>query len=391
LQLPNAVFRVALAIADRPLIVGIGLPGSPMLIAGSNGSIAWGVSNANGDWSDLVRIDKGSAQLTKVHERIAIKGGSPVDVEIVKSPAGPIIGNDAQHVYALKWVAQEVAGNNLNFLSMLTASSVEQAAAIAAASGLPHLNLLVVDRGGRALWTIAGRIPQRQGLSGERAVTWNDAVRWDGWLAAAEYPVLTNEQRAALWTANNRVASGSAWQKIGLASQFALGVRARRVSEALAAASAVTESDMHMLQLDDVSLLMQRWYELTLQAARSIKDPSVKAELEQVLAQWHGKATADSAAYRIVRRFRGELAEEIVPQLLAKVLQAQPQLYWDMVLPDWETPLWRIVSEQRSRPCRTAPRVGASTWERCWSARSIARTNSSMESWAAPYGVIRIL
>jgi penicillin amidase len=358
LRLPNPLFRVALQAEGSPLIVGVGMPGSPMLIVGSNGRIAWGASNVNGDWSDLVRIEKGSPQLTKVHERIAVKGGSPVDLEVEKSPVGPIIGSDAQYVYALKWVAQEVAGNNLNFMSMMTATTIEQAAAIASSSGIPHLNLLVVDQSGRALWTIAGRMPKRQGFSGERAVAWSDTVRWDGWLAAEEYPLLTNEQREALWTANNRVASGSAWEKIGLASQFALGVRARRVREALKAATAVTEADMHTLQLDDVSLLMQRWYELTLQAARSVKDPSAKAELEQVLAQWQGKAKADSAAYRIVRRFRGELAEEIMPQLLAKVLQAQPELHWDSVLPDWETPLWRVVSEQ---PVAALP-GGSANW-----------------------------
>jgi penicillin amidase len=43
---------------------------------------------------------------------------------------------------------------------------------------------------------------------------------------------------------------------------------------------------------------------------------------------------------------------------LSKVLQAHPELHWDSVLPDWETPLWRVVSEQ---PVGALPQ-GAASW-----------------------------
>src|ERR1041384_3816319 len=55
---------------------GVTLPGAPVLVAGSNGHIAWGFTNSYGDWADLKFLpctpDDGT--LTTVTEKIAVKG-----------------------------------------------------------------------------------------------------------------------------------------------------------------------------------------------------------------------------------------------------------------------------------------------------------------------------
>ena len=33
------------------------VPGGPGIVVGSNGSIAWGFTNTQGDWSDLVELE----------------------------------------------------------------------------------------------------------------------------------------------------------------------------------------------------------------------------------------------------------------------------------------------------------------------------------------------
>ncbi len=38
-------------------LAGLTLPGAPLLVAGSNGRIAWGFTNSYGDYSDLVRVE----------------------------------------------------------------------------------------------------------------------------------------------------------------------------------------------------------------------------------------------------------------------------------------------------------------------------------------------
>ena len=41
-------------------MTGVSLPGAPFVVAGSNGSIAWGYTNSYGDWADAVVIRPGA-------------------------------------------------------------------------------------------------------------------------------------------------------------------------------------------------------------------------------------------------------------------------------------------------------------------------------------------
>ena len=69
LDVPNTWYRVRLIVAgtgpqDPPELdlTGVTLPGTPVLVAGSNTSIAWGFTNSRGDWSDLVVLQTGPGQ-----------------------------------------------------------------------------------------------------------------------------------------------------------------------------------------------------------------------------------------------------------------------------------------------------------------------------------------
>ena len=60
ISVPNTWYRVSLAFpgADgERRITGVTLPGAPFVVAGSNGRVAWGFTNSEGDWADLVVLD----------------------------------------------------------------------------------------------------------------------------------------------------------------------------------------------------------------------------------------------------------------------------------------------------------------------------------------------
>ena len=42
---------------QRQAVVGVTVPGGPGIVVGSNGRIAWGFTNTQGDWSDLVELE----------------------------------------------------------------------------------------------------------------------------------------------------------------------------------------------------------------------------------------------------------------------------------------------------------------------------------------------
>jgi penicillin amidase len=177
-------------------------------------------------------------------------------------------------------------------------------------------------------------------------------------MAPQDYPARSSKDHSYLWTANNRVVSGPDLDKIGRGAQFALGVRARRIRDALEQAPLVDERGLYDLQLDVDALLMKRWHELTLSVVGTIREPAVQAELREVLSRWNDEASADSAAYRIVHRYRDAIADDVMPQLMAKFVAARPDTPWFEALHDFETPLWSIVSTQ---PPNAVP-AGFDSW-----------------------------
>src|SRR6187402_54996 len=119
LSLPNIWYRMSLtwptATGQSRHITGVSFPGAPLVIAGSNGQIAWGFTNSYGRFIDLIALQRDpadplayrvaggtSARATVVHERILVKGGTPVDLPVVETQWGPQIVVDSK-AYALRW------------------------------------------------------------------------------------------------------------------------------------------------------------------------------------------------------------------------------------------------------------------------------------------------
>ena len=62
LGVPNTWYRAAWVFPDADehqvkQVTGATLPGGPAMVIGSNGHIAWGLTNSGGNWSDLIEVD----------------------------------------------------------------------------------------------------------------------------------------------------------------------------------------------------------------------------------------------------------------------------------------------------------------------------------------------
>ncbi len=61
MRVPGIWFKARLQLQQPKLdITGVTLPGTPLLIAGSNGQIAWGYTNSTADWLDVIKLQPGS-------------------------------------------------------------------------------------------------------------------------------------------------------------------------------------------------------------------------------------------------------------------------------------------------------------------------------------------
>ena len=365
LTVPNVFYRARLVVAgDEPLdLNGVTLPGVPLLIAGSNGRIAWANTNSNGDWSDAVIVRRGDApdsyltpqgqrKFTTYAETIYVRGEDAEEIRIQETIWGPVVrhetGGEANALIAVSWLAHEAEAVNLRGLDLENAASAAEALKIANRIGMPPQNFVVGDDAGNIGWTIAGRIPLRQGYDSQLPADWSVGGGWTGWLPADQYPRILNPDSGRIWTANARVMDGEALSKIGNGG-YDLGARAAQIRDGLNARTTFSPLDMLDIQLDDRALFLARWQRLLLDTLdeEALRQDARRQEYRDLVADWGAHAAPDSAGYRLVRDFRNRVRGRVFDMLLEPVREkfgAQTEL---RISNQFEAPLWTMIE---SRP-----------------------------------------
>lgn len=355
-RVPAPWYRARIRVRDLDFN-GVTLPGLPGLAAGSNGWIAWGLTNSYGDWSDVSVVscdpatgrymtDAGWRSFVRRRESLAVARAAPREIEVLESPLGVLLGAsaDGRSCTLVRWLALEPGATNLGMLELQQARDVPAAIALAPRTGVPQLNLVVGDREGRIGWTIVGRIPRGlDGPSTPAPVAWREA---------GEQPAIVDPEAGRLWTANARVVDGEAERVIGSDEAqgglgYELGARARQVRDGLLAlARPATPADMLAIQLDDRALFLDRWRRLLLATLdeEALKNAPRRAELRRWVERWDGRAATDSVGYRIVREFRARTQQSAWRMLLRALgVEAAPA---EPPPSQFEGPLWRMVTEQ---------------------------------------------
>jgi penicillin amidase len=340
-------------------VVGVTLPGTPVVVAGSNGRIAWGFTNAYADTSDLVSIDlamgtetlyqtkHGLAKIDTREETILVKGSAPVAIDVSWTEWGPIIGKDAaRRPFALRWTAHEPAAANFSLMQLETARTAAEALAIAHRAGIPAQNFVVADADGAIGWTIAGRLPKRVGFDGRLPVSWTFGDRyWDGLLAPDDVPQILAPASGRLWSANQRMLGGDAFAKIGDGG-YERPYRAAQIRNDLAALEHATPRDLLAIELDDRALFLARWQKLLLATLtpEAVAEKSSRADLLHLAGHWEGRASTDSVSYRLVRAFRLQVAQLVFTPIFAPCVEAYPD--FDYTRFNYEPPLWTLLTEK---------------------------------------------
>ena len=362
LSVPNIWYRAELHWDDEGQerrLAGVTLPGTPTLVAGSNGHVAWGFTNSQGDWKDVViveadpndssryRVPEGWDTIESYDEVIEIRGEASVTETVRWTRWGPLVGRDAaDRPLALRWVAHDDAGLNVGLAEMERVESLDGALDLAPRCGIPHQNLVVADADGRIGWTLAGAIPARRGSDGRTPRSWADGgVGWDDYVAAEEYPRIVDPAEGRLWTANQRTTGGEAYALLG-ADGYALGARAQQIRDGLLAKPKISREDLLAIHLDDRAVFLERWRALLLETLTEewiATDPQLQRLRRLVDAGWTGRASVDSAGFRMVRAFR-IYAMRAVAAPFERLVGADASYGW--ITNQEEAPSWTLLTEQ---------------------------------------------
>jgi penicillin amidase len=393
IQLPNTWYRAALQFPDgkggQRRVVGVTLPGTPVVVVGSNGRVAWGYTNSYGDYLDLIALEVDPARPGQVRtqagwetpsahdEKILVKGAPTETLVVRETSLGPI--REAMgRSYAVHWTAHAPGAVNVNAQRLETADTLDQALAIAPTLGVPAQNFVGGDDKGNIGWTIAGPLPRRApaGVQITYPLSADDhAGVWDGWLTPAEYPKVINPPAGQLATANSRQLAGAGAELIGDGGHD-LGARTHQVREGLTALGAKTGvKQVYAIALDDRALFLAPWRERAIAAldAKAVADHPRRAEALALLqSSWTGRASVDSVGYRITRAYMYALYDILFenadqqmaaidpranmaaasarwPVVLARLLEARPAGWLPPQYADWQalqlTALDRVIGD----------------------------------------------
>ncbi|HEU4662512.1 MAG TPA: penicillin acylase family protein [Dokdonella sp.] len=378
LRVPNLWFRTRIVYPDprRPGmqvdVTGAGLPGTPAVVAGSNRHVAWGFTNSYVDSADWVRVirdpqdptryrvPEGWATIEKHAERIRVHGAGDDILEVEETRWGPITAKDTDGVpLAFAWVAQQPGGIDVDLVRLEAARSVDEAVAVAHASGIPPQNLIVGDAAGSIAWTIAGRIPKRSGgYDPNLPSDWSTSgTGWDGWVADDLHPLVANPPWQRLWSANQRSVEDAALALLGDGG-YDLGARAAQIRDGLRAKEHFDPADLLEIQLDDRALFLEHWKDLLeFELNRAPASPLHDA-MKTILADWHGRASTDSVAYRLVRSWRGEVIDTVMDGFAAAVRKQFPDFKLPK-MPQSEQAVWKLLTQ---RPPHLLP-PGTADWD----------------------------
>ena len=350
-------------------LTGVTLPGAPVMVAGSNGHIAWGFTNSYGNWLDVSLVPctavgvssltgpSGTIALQVQWELIRVHGRGPVRFPVRSGPGGVLLEAhpDRGQCWFASWLAQVPAASNFNLLGLEHVSTVQQALALAPTIGIPHQNFVVGDREGHIGWALYGRVPAT-GLAGPRipaAVEQPRAAGSAGWLEEPAQPMAIDPPVGRLWTANARVTSDPEQERaIGgdtasLGAEYDFGARASQIrADLLAINRPATPADMLRIQLDDRAVLLGRWREvlLGLLDASSLSGHPARAQFRSLIEHWDAAADTDSVGYRLVRRWR-DLIEAQVWDMILDGLHIPADASYS-VPTQFQAPLLRLLQEQ---------------------------------------------
>ncbi len=356
----RARLRLRAAAGAPPLdLNGITLPGAPLLVAGSNGHIAWGFTNSYGTWFSLTRVPctavaarelttpAGAMPLEVIEERIAVRGAPESLLEVKSAAPGVLLRVDEalQSCWFGEWLAREPAATNLGLVRLERARSVAEALEIAPEVGIPHQNMVIGDAEGHIAWTICGRIPEDTGASRAHAVS--------AWTTAADHPRIVDPPSGRIWTANARVASDARQlELIGgelapLGAQYDLGARAGQIRDDLLSLPApITPAGMLRTQLDDSAVFLARWRELLLRVldTEALRARPQRAEFRRLIAAWNARASVDSVGYRLVRAYHDQTQQAVWAMILGALRLAVVE---ERAPPaQFEEPLWQLLTAQ---------------------------------------------
>src|SRR5208337_3016132 len=323
-------------------VIGVSLPGLPLVIIGHNEKIAWGMTNTGPDVQDLYSesFDSGApnrylhngawvdAEVRDEVVKVRWKRDYRFTVKVTRH--GPIVAHAGGRDLALRWTALEPHALSALFNAAFKIGLAQNwelfKAALHDYTG-PMQNFVYADLDGNIGYYAAAWVPiWKQGTGAVPVPGSTDDYDWTGYIPFEDLPHSYNPSSGMIATANGRVVPDD--YPYFISSDWDPPFRTARIFQLLRAGKGFTVDDMLRIQTDIVTL-EDSWLAGQLLKAdfhRHSQDSEAQYAIS-LLRPWDGEARMDSAATLVCEVTRQALLERILKPKLGDDLSGY---YWGM-------------------------------------------------------------
>ncbi|MBT7233938.1 MAG: penicillin acylase family protein [Rhodospirillaceae bacterium] len=330
-------------------IAGATVPGVPLVIAGHNQAIAWGLTATQSDVQDLYRESAAAGQpgsyetpdgprpYTTRDEVIRVRGGDDIPLRVRSSRHGPVISEapeDGALALSATFLRADDRTADAIYKINLARGKADFLKALEAMNGF-QLNFTYADNAGSIGFYAAGKVPIRNSGNGFYMRPGGAGnFDWKGFIPFEELPHQFDPASGIIVNANNAVAGPS--YPYFLSRDWAAPYRARRITELLGQSAPFTLEKAGRMQADAVSLMVR---DLVGPMTRFAAEDARLTAAQRMLRDWDGTMARDrpeplifTAWLRAFNKsvYADELGEDfrsywrLRPQFIQRVLLDQP-------------------------------------------------------------------
>ena len=348
-QMPNLWYEAHLKSGDLD-VAGVTLPGYPYVFVGHNRRVAWGFTNVGPTVRDLYveTFNDGGEYLTPDGwkkpdvrgEVIHVKGKPDVTISVAVTRHGPIVSDlspGETRKLALRWTLYDGIRNP--FYSVDRAQNWQDFRNAFSGFDAPGQNVVYADVDGNIGYQATGKIPIR--ASGDGSLPSDGSINaheWTSYIPFEKLPSVLNPTSGIIGTANGRITPDD--YPYSISSQWEAPWRTDRIYRVLGSGKKFSVSDMLALQTDTYSELDRFIADKLVYAIDHAKAPSAQArKAADILREWNGQMSADSAAPTIVSKTRLELKRLLLEPKLGPAPESNEIIRSSL---NWKSYTWQM-------------------------------------------------